>query len=329
MTKPPPLVVPDLPEQFLASAGWQTGTFTHDGRQIAYGHVFPPGPMKACVIILPGRAEFREKYFEVMRDMLARGYGVFTLDWFGQGSSLRYFSDTHKDHSRGFDRHVADLNAFLRDIVTPELERTGHGGTKLIMLAHSMGAHIGLRYLTTLQHAFAASVLTAPMLGIHGITDKPSWLLRTLTTLLAPLHGFYAPAPWRGGWRSEDCAAPGEGVLSADGPRDSLQRLWFCANPRLTIGAPTWGWVHHALLSCGIIQNSDILPRINTPLLFLTAGDERVVDNAATLRVMARIPGARHADIKGARHEIMMEQDSYRNLFLEYFDNFLMDCKIS
>lgn len=328
MVAPLPLVTPDLPEQFLPPPGWQTGTFTSDGRQIAFGYVFPEGRMKACVVILPGRAEFREKYFEVMRDMLARGLGVFTLDWFGQGSSLRYFSDTHKDHSKGFNFHVADLNAFIRDIVTPTLEKAGHGDTKLVMLAHSMGAHIGLRYLMTRQQSFAGAVLVSPMLGIHNITNKPAWLLRGLTTLLTPMHGFYAPLPWRGAWQEEDCAPPGEGILTSDITRSTLHSAWFCANPVLQIGAPTWGWVHHALRSCDDIQISDLPGRITAPTLFLTAGDERVVDNAATLRVIARIPGARHADIAGARHEIMMEQDSYRNLFFEYFDNFLPDCKI-
>ena len=324
----PPLVTPDLPEQFLAPDGWREGNFIHDGRQIAYGHVFPKGPMKACVVILPGRAEFREKYFEVMRDLLSRGLGAFVLDWHGQGSSLRHFADTHKDHSRGFDRHVADLNALIRDCALPTLEREGRAGTPLLMLAHSMGAHIGLRYLMTLQQSFAGAVLASPMLGIYKISNHPSWALRALTAAMTPLHGFYAPQPWRGAWRAEDCLAPGLGALSSEPARDGIQRAWFIANPRLCIGAPTWGWVHHALASCDLIQRSNALSQINVPVLFLTAGNETVVDNASALRVVPRIPGARHADIKDARHEIMMEQDMYRNQFWEYFDNFLPDCKI-
>lgn len=321
--------LPDLPAQFMPPAGWMDGHFTHDGRDIAYGSVMPAGALRGCAVILPGRAEFREKYFEVMRNLLDRGIGIYAMDWFGQGSSGRHLTDTHKDHSEGFEFHVADFNAFIRDVVTPDLHARGHGNTPLVMLAHSMGAHIGLRHLMTLQPSFTGAVLSSAMFGIHNITDKPDWILHGLTSALRPLHTHYAPLPWRGAWRDAECLPPGEGPLSSDTLRDTVQRAWFNANPRLQIGAPTWGWVHHALRSCQLIQDSEILPRLSVPLLFLTAGDEVVVDNAATRRVAARIPGAKQADIPGARHEIMMEQDTYRSQFFEYFDNFLPACKIS
>ncbi len=328
MTEHPTRILPDLPEQFLPPPGWTDGSFMHDGRMIAYGHIMPSAP-RGTVVILPGRAEFREKYVEVMRGLVARQLAVFVLDWHGQGSALRWLPDLHKDHSEGFHHHVADFNAFIRDVVIPTLDAEGHRDLPLVMLGHSMGSHVGLRYLMTLQQSFAGAVLVAPMLGIHNITDKPEWLLNTLTTALKPLHDFYAPTPWRGAWRNEECTAPGEGPLSGDTLRDAVHRAWFCANPHLQLGAPTWGWVHHALQSCAQIQKSDALAHLNMPILFLTAGNETVVDNAATRRVAARIPGARHAEIPGARHEIMMEQDASRDVFFEYFDNFLPACKIS
>ena len=44
---------------------------------------------KGTVCIFPGRTEFIEKYFEVVRDLRARGFAVAVLDWRGQGLSDR------------------------------------------------------------------------------------------------------------------------------------------------------------------------------------------------------------------------------------------------
>jgi lysophospholipase len=321
-------ILPDLPEQFMPPVGWQDGTFSNDGRSLVYGYVLPQGKPRACVLILMGRAEFREKYFETIRDLLARDLAVFIMDWHGQGSSGRYLSNTHKDHSRGFDLHVADLNAFIRDVVTSSLEKLGHGGTPLVMLSHSMGGHIGLRYLLTLQQSFVGAVMASPMMGIHGLTDKPAWLLETMMVGLTPFSTIYAPVPWHGDWNEKQAAPPGAGPLSSDPLRDSVLRSWYRANPHLQLGGPTWGWVNHALQSCAVVNDDQLLKQVNVPTLFITAAEEQVVDNAATLQVAAKIPGARQVEIAGARHEILMERDDMRNLGFEYFDKFLPDCKI-
>jgi lysophospholipase len=324
----PPRVVPNLPAQFLLPDGWNDGSFVNDGRFLAYGYVLPRGTPRAAVVILPGRAEFREKYFELMRDLLARNMAVFCMDWFGQGSSGRYLSDTHKDHSLGFHLHLADLNAFTRDIVIPTLEKSGNANTPLLLWAHSMGGNIGTRFLMTHLQPFAGALIGSPMMGIHGLEGQPAWLLRAFTTTLTPLHTLYAPLPWKGGWNETECKPPGEDVLTSDPVRDTVLRTWYCSNPRLQLGMPTWGWIHHALHSCAIINNDDLLKKISAPTLFITAGDEQVVDNVATLRIAAKIPDARQVEIAGARHEIVMERDSMRQQMLEYFDNFLPACNI-
>ena len=42
-------------------------------------------PSKGSVIILHGRTECIEKYFETITDLRERGFGVLTFDWRGQG----------------------------------------------------------------------------------------------------------------------------------------------------------------------------------------------------------------------------------------------------
>src|SRR5438445_13501933 len=62
---------------------------TPDGVSIRFARWPPPPGRKGTVCIFNGRTEFIEKYFEVARELHARGFAVATLDWRGQGLSER------------------------------------------------------------------------------------------------------------------------------------------------------------------------------------------------------------------------------------------------
>jgi lysophospholipase len=50
------------------------------------------------------------------------------------------------------------------------------------------------------------------------------------------------------------------------------------------------------------------------------AGDERLVDNAASQSVTARVPGSRYLVVPGAFHELMQETDAIQTVFWREFD---------
>ena len=67
---------------------------TRDGKKIRYGlFAAVTRPLKGTVVLLPGRNECIEKYFETIRNLTDRGLGVATLDWRGQGGSDRLIRD--------------------------------------------------------------------------------------------------------------------------------------------------------------------------------------------------------------------------------------------
>ena len=49
---------------------------TPDGVSLRFARWAPPPGRKGTVCIFPGRTEFIEKYFEVVRDLRARGFAV-------------------------------------------------------------------------------------------------------------------------------------------------------------------------------------------------------------------------------------------------------------
>ena len=73
----------------------------------------PPGAPRATVALFQGRAEFIEKYFETIDDLLARGFEVVTLDWRGQGGSERELANPRKGHVDDFAQYQRDLSVFL------------------------------------------------------------------------------------------------------------------------------------------------------------------------------------------------------------------------
>ncbi|MDZ7823157.1 MAG: alpha/beta hydrolase [Ahrensia sp.] len=69
------------------------GTFdTADGFKIRYA-VFRADSKQTLgsILLLQGRNEAIEKYFETIGDLTRRGFDVATFDWRGQGGSTRLF----------------------------------------------------------------------------------------------------------------------------------------------------------------------------------------------------------------------------------------------
>src|SRR3974377_2297316 len=82
---------------------------TPDGVTLRFARWAPPRGRKGTVVLLQGRAEFIEKYFETVRDLRARGFAVATFDWRGQGLSDRALSDRRKGHVSNFFEYATDL----------------------------------------------------------------------------------------------------------------------------------------------------------------------------------------------------------------------------
>lgn len=314
---------PGLEDRFLEPKGWRTHQFINhqNGHRLHYGSVFPAQKdLKAVVVVLPGLSEFSEKYYELASNMLDRGFAFWIMDWQGQGRSGRYLANRHKRHAQDFDDDIADLHLFLRDYVKPSALHPKKGRLPLIMLGHSMGAALGMRYLQRYSDIFDAAAFSAPLLGVRDF-NLPLWLGILLTGLLYPFHKKYVPGGLDyDGKNREDF---GNSVFSSDPLRDSVHKTWSDFDPVLQIGSPTIGWLHHALRLCQRIQKPTALKTITIPCLFATAGKDKIVANKPVKNLEEKIQNAAFLDLPEAQHEILMESDSIRGKFLDAFDQLL------
>lgn len=265
------------------------------------------GPARGSVIVAPGRTEFIEKYFEVTRELQARGFAVFCIDWRGQGLSGREVENSVKGHFASFDDPVNDLSTALK-LLGDRLPRPHIG------LAHSMGGAILLRALQTRRIDLDAAAFSAPMWGIANLSNMAKSYVRFMVSIGA--GGQFAPSVERK-WKRENFK---RNPVTHDKERHARCQGLISEEPRLALAGPTNGWIAAAAEAIEGFLVPNALANVRIPILVATAEQEQLVDNASHDVVLQQLPNAAHITIAGAKHEILMERDELRGQFWQAFD---------
>lgn len=298
---PPPSPAAAPPRTFRAPDGaalrWRRG---------------PTGGAGALVLVLGGRGEPLEKYAEVEAELAARGCAPWSLEWRGQGGSAREPGLEGLGHVDSFELYLADLRAFIADVLAPAAR-----DRPVALLAHSMGAHVALRYLAAGPHpAIARAVLVAPMLRLR--TGAPPWVLPLLARCEVALGRGRRPA------RRERAPSGLDGnPWTRDLARLARNLAFLREHPALAATRPTWGWLDAALRSNAALLAPGVLEAVRTPTLAVLPGGDRIVDNTVARRELPRLPDVRVVEVPNAEHELLMERDEARALFWAAFDAFL------
>ena len=274
----------------------------------------PEGERRGTLVVLPGHQEFAEKYEEVAEWATYRNWEVRFLEWRGQGLSERVLEDRQKAHHLDFAvpaRDLADwLNTRGEDLVRP-----------VIVVAHSMGAHLALRALADRPWMpVDALVLASPML-LPSTRPFPAAVAR-LSAALAVRLGF------------AERFAPGQGPHIAErqhfdrNPATSDPYRWavhhdhFRERPELALGGVTWGWLNAAMRSWRLVD-ATASEAIHAPVLILSAPEDRMVVSRLHSDLCSRLRDCELAVFPGARHELFMEADEHRQRVLQRVESFL------
>lgn len=284
------------------------------GISLRYARVEPDGSPVATTALLPGRAEFIEKYIPVLAALRRRGHRVWILDWRGQGLSSRLLDDRHKGHVGDYSDYMRDLEAWLWRVVQAA------PGVPRFLMGHSMGGHLGLRLLADSSRWFEAGIFTAPMLALRG--PLPDSALRPLARLAVAAGRGEAYAP---GAAYDPLVQPFEGnLLTRDPDEFERDKVLMRANPMLATGGITCGWLDATLRSLAIFPGDDALVRrLSAPCLLVCAGEDKRVDNRGARKVAALAADIRLEVIPDAEHEILIERPEIRRAFWDAFDRFV------
>ncbi len=138
------------------------GSFAgHGGVAIHWHRVAPDVPPRVAVLVSHGYAEHVGRYGHVVAHLAARGFAVAGVDHRGHGRS-----DGPRGHCRDLDEMVADLRTLA------DHAARWWPGTPRVLLGHSMGGLIGLRYLLAHPDTVRAGVLSAPALRVPDAAPR-------------------------------------------------------------------------------------------------------------------------------------------------------------
>lgn len=243
-------------------------------------------PPRATVLLAHGYGEHLGRYAHVVAALTAGGYAVAGLDHRGHGRSAGRRADVVR-----FDDFVADLDLLARHAratVAPP-------GRPLILLGHSMGGLIAVRY--ALRHQadpavdLAGLALSGAALVVGGDVSP---LVRRLGGVLARL------APTLPVVRA---GAPG--ILS----RDPEVERRFGLDP-LTYKRPLRARLGHQLALAAADAQAR-LADLTLPLLVMHGDDDKLTDPAGSVLAhdLARSPDKTLRLWPGLRHELFNEPE--------------------
>lgn len=288
---------------------------TTDGVVLRAAHWVPEaGAARGTIVLLHGRAEFVEKYFEVVGELLGRGFAVVTFDWRGQGGSGRALVDERLGHVAHFSEFRYDVEAIFREVVA-RLPKPAFA------LAHSMGGCVALAGAAEGWLPAARLVATTPMLALSLVKHArlARWLARVLGWL--GLSGRLVP-----GGRLESISTEpfGGNRLSGDASRYARNAAVATALGSGAIGSPTVGWLNAAFDAMEAVAAKGFGARVAVPTLIVGAGSDPVCSTPA-IEAFARSlgRGSTFLAIPGSRHEVLMETDEVRATFWRAFDAFI------
>lgn len=285
----------------LATEDWFSGT---DDKHIRYASWQSDlDTENGTIIFLNGRAEFIEKYLSTYKVFSSNGMSVWTMDWRGQGLSERDLVDRHKGHIQSYDSYINDLKHFLNNIV-----KINDLKGKTIIIAHSMGGHILLRYLSQYRISYPYIVLSCPLINLHQNNIFVQKMLHVLQNL--GLHSNHIPGMSSA---NKECVDDQEKCTNYKKYTHCLES-WnvlqeiIKSYPSLLVEKPTIGWLHATLKSIEHLENASFDDFLSHRIRIISANNDQIVDNKSQERFAKKNRLVERDEIPNAGHEIFIEK---------------------
>ena len=283
----------------------QTATsikIAHPFQPLLYNHYYMVNPgQPVAVVFLPGMGEASLKYYDLFENLRLQNSTYYGWDHIGQGFSSHLLpEELIKVHIDNFDTQITAIEAFFKKL------KTQH--RKIIVLGHSMGAHLAVRVAAQNPALIDALILSAPLFDINPTLRTGAvltWLLSLFPdSSYPPLYSFFVKKNIKNGW-----------VTNSVEKQEEFQKT-LTLYPELKRQGATIGWLRAARESVGKLKQVN-LKSIQVPVLLLQADTDYLVDNSAQDLACSQLPQCQKEVMKNSKHEILFEVDAVRNLAFE------------
>ena len=287
---------------------------TPDGAELRFARWQPPAGRKGTVCVFTGRAESLENYFETVREQRERGFAVAMIDWRGPGHSSRQLRDPRKGYVHRCSDFEVDVETFVKQVMLPDCPPPYYA------LAHSMGGAVLLRVAHAGKRWFDRIVLSAPMIELPGYATKLPTRMFVRTLRWLGMGGRYVPG---GTGELTGTNSFVNNPLTSDPVRYARNAAIYEEDPTLGIASPTVAWADSAFRAIVEFREASYPSQIRLPILMMAASSDTIVSTAAIEEFAYHLRAGSHLVIAGSKHEILQEQDRYRQQFWAAFDAFV------
>lgn len=229
------------------------------------------------VLVVHGACEHGERYEHVVEALAELGCDSIVTDLRGHGRSQGV-----PMHVRRFDEYVSDLDCLQRHFnLTPE---------RTVLLGHSMGGLISIRYCQRYPAAVQALVLISPLLRLAVHVPRLTVAVGRVLSHVAPRTRFRSRVDPRDTTRNLQAVAA---RLNDPQLRRSVTASWYFATQRALVEA----WRE--------------APALQLPVLLLQAGDDRIVCPQAPAEWVTRLSStdASCQVLPDSLHELLNEPE--------------------
>jgi lysophospholipase len=178
-----------------------------------------------------------------------------------------------------------------------------------------------LRAMARRPGLIRAAILTAPMIDIARNRIQ-FWLFEILSLVMVTCGLGHVYVAGERGYSELDrdfsC-----NILTHNSANFVHKHQIIAINPDLAPGGPTWAWLHATLRSIRKLRAEATAGLVTSPVLIVSAGDDRVVSNPAQADLNAFLPNGELVCISGSYHEILQEGPVIQAALWDYAKAFL------
>ena len=273
-----------------------------DGRKLRLAIWKPKQNTRGTVLLFPGRGDYIELYGHPITSLTNAGYSALVIDWRGHGLSERLLENHKTGHVEQFSDYQLDVDVMIDTARSLELPEPWY------LIAHSMGACIGLRALMNGLRVQAAA-FSAPMFDIHMASyERPVALPITRLMSAVGMGHLYAPG-------FNDISYVLKNKFDGNNLTNSSEEYgrWNMQGakfPELHIGGPSMRWLYAALKETNELSK---LPSPQIPSIAFYGAQDQTVDISAIRARMENWPNGRIEAIANAKHELFVELPEVRD----------------
>lgn len=248
------------------------------------------------IVLLHGLAEHSGRYTETAEFFAQHGWAIYACDLRGHGLS----ADGHRPgrvHIDNFSDYERDVDAIL------QLARKNQPNLPCLIMGHSMGGLISLRYAIQHPELLDGAVISSPTLGPHPDARLPGfldWLVKVISKL------------------SPRLLFPSGLDTSAVSSDPDVVRAYV--DDPLVSGKVSARW--YTSITGAMAEIQDKAVQLCIPTLLMQSGADRLVDPEITRQWAAMVPAENieFVEWRGLYHEMLNEpqKDQVRERILAW-----------